>query len=141
MNFFKNFAPLATLAFAAILFAAPQAHAQSTSGTFVIRLDVEPSAAAYIKFDGVDGECTVKEGRNIVGTNTRTNEKLMIVVKSGKLTQFGTQAVGGKFKALTPTATPCSTIHCTTLNPPRCFIYNGSCICVCGPWITAAGGN
>ena len=141
MNFFKNFAPLTVLAFVAVLFAIPQAQGQTSSAGIVIHIEVEPSAAGYIKFDGIDGECTVKEGRNIVGSNTRTGEKLVVVVKGGKLTQFGTQSASGKFKALTPSATPCFTINCGTFNPPKCFSYNGACICVCGPWITAAGGN
>ncbi|MBL7795204.1 MAG: hypothetical protein JNJ90_01765 [Saprospiraceae bacterium] len=145
MNFFKNFAQLAALAFVALpianLLPPSQTGTNEAGATIVIRLDVEPQAAAYIKFDGVDGECEVKEGRNTVGSNTRTGEKLIVVVKNGKLAEFGVQPARGKFKALAPSATPCFTTQCTTLNPPKCFVQNGVCICVCGPWITAATGG
>ncbi|GEM_PF-1069247 len=147
MNFFKNFAQLAAMAFVALPIATLLPPVQTTTNeaatTFVIRLDVEPQAAAYIKFDGVDGECQVKEGRNIVGRNTRTGDKFIAVIKNGKLAEFGVQPVKGTFKALAPSSTPCFTTQCTTMNPPKCFVRNGVCICVCGPWITAAlpGGN
>jgi len=143
MNFVKNFAQLAALAFVAVLFFAPQVQAQkpTKNSTFVIRLDVEPQAAAYIKFDGIDGECEVKEGRNIVGSNTRTGDKFIAVIKNGKLAEFGVQPVKGKFKALAPSSTPCFTTQCTTLNTPKCFVQNGVCVCVCGPWLTAIAGG
>jgi hypothetical protein len=142
MNFFKNFALFAVLAFAATLFNAPKAQAQAGSGSLKIQMHVEPLAAAYIKFDGVDGECVVKEGRNTVGKNTRTGDKLIIVVKKGKLVEFGVLPAKGAYKAISPNATPCFTITCTTLNPPKCFtLPGGGCVCVCGPWITSSTGR
>jgi len=145
MNFFKNFAQLAALAFVALPIANLLPPAQTTpneaGATIVIRLDVEPQAAAYIKFDGVDGECEVKEGQNVVGRNTRTGEKLIVVVKKGQLVEFGSRKGSSAFKAIVPSATPCFTTQCTTLNPPKCFIQNGVCVCVCGPWIKAASGG
>ncbi|MBX2926224.1 MAG: hypothetical protein KF852_00185 [Saprospiraceae bacterium] len=144
MKTFKNLFSIATLALVAGFFTAPQqAQAQQTrEHILLIKIQVEPQAAAYIKFDGVDGECQVKEGRNIVGRNTRTGEQLVVVVKDRKLAQFGTQAAGGAFKAIPANASPCFTIQCTTLNPPKCYtLPGGECICVCGPWISAAGGR
>ena len=141
MKIFKNCLPFALFTFVIALFSAPQVHAQA-SGGLKIQMHVEPQAAAYIKFDGVDGECIVKEGRNIVGKNTRTGDQLIIVVKRGKLSAFGYQPTGGAFKALTPNANPCFTITCTTLNPPKCFtLPGGECVCVCGPWITSNSGQ
>lgn len=143
MNHFKSFFAFAILACSVSFFSLPAARAQAGSGDLKIQMHVEPLAAAYIKFDGIDGEVAVQEGRNIVGENTRTGEKLIVVVKGGKLTGFGTQAARGSFKLLTPSASPCFTITCGTFNPPKCFpLSNGACVCVCGPWITSsAGGN
>lgn len=142
MNFFKNLFSVATLAFVATVFTAPQVQAQASSGELKIQMNVEPQAAAYIKFDGVDGECRVQEGRNVVGRNTRTGEQLIIVVRSGKIAQFGVTPTGGSFKALSPNASPCFTVHCTTVNPPKCFTTpGGQCVCVCGPWITSNTGR
>lgn len=144
MNIFKFFS-IAAVAFTALFFSAtPTASAQQTrEHILLIQMNVEPQAAAYIKFDGVDGECSVREGRNTVGRNTRTGDLLVVVVRNGKLVEFGTQNAAGAFKAVSPNASPCnSTIHCTTLNPPKCFtLPGGACVCVCGPWITAAGSN
>jgi hypothetical protein len=138
MNIFKNFAPIVLFAFAFFLGNTSTATAQSSSGTIKIQMHVEPQAAAYIKFDGIDGECTVKEGRNVVGKNTRTGEKLVVVVKNGKLSGFGVQPVGGAFKSLSPNASPCFTITCFSFNPPKCFtLPSGACVCVCGPWISS----
>lgn len=143
MNIFKNFAPIALFAFAIALFTAAPAQAQTNDGSLKIQMHVEPQAAAYIKFDGIDGECIVKEGRNIVGKNTRTGEKLIVVVKNGKLSGFGVQPVGGSFKAISPNSAPCFSITCFSFNPPKCFtLPSGACVCVCGPWITSnSGGN
>ena len=140
MNFFKNFFSVATIAFVTALCATPQVQAQTGASGIKIQMQVEPQAAAYIKFDGVDGECTVKEGRNVVGQNTRTGDKLIVIVKNGKLSGFGVQPARGSFVAIAPNASPCnSTIHCTTLNPPTCFtLPNGTCVCSCGPWITSS---
>ncbi len=142
MNIFKNFFSFAIVAFA--FFTAPHLNAQTGASGLKIQMHVEPSAAAYIKFDGIDGECTVKEGRNVIGTNTRTGEKLIIVVKGGKLTQFGVQPTRGSFKSIPSNASPCNpNLSCTTFNPPHCYtIPGGGCVCVCGPWITSnSGGN
>jgi len=140
MNIIKNFFSFAILAAAFAMFSTTPVQAQ-TGGPIKIQMHVEPQAAIYIKFDGVDGECQVKEGRNIVGKNTRTGDQLIIVVKSGKLVAFGTQARGGSFKALPQNANPCNpTLSCTTFNPPHCFtIATGDCVCVCGPWISSGG--
>lgn len=143
MNIFKFFS-IAAVACTTLFFSAPTpASAQQTrEHVLLIKMNVEPSAAAYIKFDGVDGECQVKEGRNVVGRNTRTGDQLIIVVKNGKLTEFGTQSASAAFKAITPSASPCFRPICTTFNPPKCFVLpGGTCVCVCGPWITAAGSN
>ncbi len=141
MNFFKNFCSFAIVALA--LFTAVQTNAQIAASGLKIQINTEPSAAAYLKFDGVDGSVSVKEGRNVVGENTRTGEKLIIVVKSGKLTQFGVQPSRGSFKALVPTASPCNpNLTCTTFNPPHCYNIPGvGCVCVCGPWITSNSGR
>ncbi|MBP8239923.1 MAG: hypothetical protein KAX50_08180, partial [Saprospiraceae bacterium] len=100
MNIFKFFS-IAAVACTALFFSATNsASAQQTrEHVLLIQMNVEPQAAAYIKFDGVDGECQVKEGRNVVGRNTRTGDQLVIVVKNGKLTEFGTQSASGAFKA------------------------------------------
>lgn len=143
MNSFKNFFSFATLAFVAVLFATPQAQAQAAGAKLTIQMNVEPSAAAYIKFDGIDGEVVSKEGRNVVGKNSRNGDQLIVVVRNGKAVQFGVQPVGGSFKAIPANASPCnSTIHCTTFNPPVCFtLPGGECVCSCGPWITSAPRN
>jgi len=144
MQFFKNFFSVALLTFVIALFSTPQAHAQTGAGGSTIQMHADPLAAAYIKFDGVDGECTVREGRNVVGKNTRTGDQLIIVVRNGKLAAFGLQPTSGAFKAIPPSASPCFTITCGTFNPPKCFpMPNGGCVCVCGPWITSntPGGN
>lgn len=144
MNIFKFF-PIAAMAFSALfLSTTPDAKAQQTrEHVLLIQMHVEPLAAAYIKFDGVDGECEVKEGRNTVGRNTRTGDQLIVVVRKGKLAEFGTQTASGAYKALLPASSPCIPGPiCTTLNPPKCFrLPGGGCVCVCGPWITAAGSN
>ncbi len=129
---------------AATVFTAPQAQAQTSgAGGLKIQMQVEPSAAAYIKFDGVDGEVNVQEGRNVVGRNTRNGDQLIVVVRNGKPVQFGVQPTGGSFKAIPSNASPCnSTIHCTTFNPPVCFtLPGGQCVCSCGPWITSTPRN
>src|SRR5262245_51673772 len=143
MQFIKNFLSIAILACTFSLFSVPAAKAQGTTSEVKFHINVDPQAAAYIKFDGVDGECTAKEGRNVVGENTRTGEKLIVVVKNGMLTAFGFQPARGSFKAVAPSASPCFTISCTTFNPPKCFpLPNGGCVCICGPWITSnSGGN
>ncbi len=146
MNIFKFFS-IAAVACTALFFSATNSVSaqQTREHVLLIKLQVDPqaAAAAYIKFDGVDGECQVKEGRNVVGRNTRTGDQLVIVVKNGKLTEFGTQSASGAFKAITPSASPCFRPTCTTLNPPKCFVLpGGTCVCVCGPWFTSAtGGN
>jgi hypothetical protein len=140
MNIIKNFFSFAILAAVFATFSAAPVQAQ-TGGALKIQMHVEPLAAGYIKFDGVDGECTVKEGRNVVGKNTRTNEQLIVVIKGGKLSAFGTQARGGSFKPLPQNANPCNpTLSCTTFNPPHCYtLLGGECVCVCGPWISNGG--
>jgi len=142
MSFSKKIIALTLFASAIAFFATPQVQAQTASGGFNIQMHVEPQAAAYIKFDGIDGECTVVEGRNIVGSNTQTGDKLVLVVKNGKLSGFGVELKRGVFKALSPNAAPCFSITCTTFNPPKCFtIPGGACVCVCGPWITSGAGR
>jgi hypothetical protein len=144
MNSFKNFIAFATLVFATVLCTAPSLQAQTAgAGGLKIQMQVEPSAAAYIKFDGIDGEIQVNEGRNVVGKNTRNGDQLIVVVRNGKPVQFGVQPVGGTFKAIPSNASPCnSTLHCTTLNPPVCFtLPGGQCVCSCGPWITSNTGR
>lgn len=145
MNIFKFFSIAAVACTAMFFSAATSASAQQTSQPpLLIQMHVEPQAAGYIRFDGVDGECQVREGRNAVGRNTRTGDQLIIVVKNGKLTEFGTQSATGGYKVLLPASSPCiSGPICTTFNPPKCFrLPGGACVCVCGPWITsAAGGN
>ena len=143
MNIIKNFFQFTFLASALFLAASSTVSAQAGTGGLSIQMHVEPQAAAYIKFDGVDGEVEPKEGRNIVGQNTRTGDKLIIVVKNGKLVQFGVLPTRGAFKALTPNASPCNpTLTCTTFNPPKCFtLPGGECVCSCGPWITSSSGG
>ncbi len=144
MNRIKNFICLAVLFCTTGLFTSAEAKenilfSAPPLDSFKIAIHVDPQHAAYIKFIGIDGEAFVKEGRNTVATNTRTGDKYIIVVKGGKLTECGLLPTNGRYKALTPTSTPCnSTIHCTTMNPPKCFLENGICFCVCGPWISAA---
>ncbi len=140
MNIIKNFFSLALIVAAFSTFSTTGANAQ-TGGSTQIQMHVEPQAAIYIKFEGVDGSVSVNEGRNVVGQNTRTGDKLIIVVKGGKLTAFGIQPRVGSFKALPQNASPCNpTLSCTTFNPPHCFtLPGGECVCVCGPWITSGG--
>lgn len=144
MNSIKNFICLAVLFCTTGLFNNAEAKENTLLfapplDSFKIAIHVDPQYASFMKIEGIKGECMVAEGRNTVATNTRTGDKYIIVVKNGKLTECGLQPTKGRYKALTPTAGPCnSTIHCTTLNPPTCFLENGMCFCVCGPWITSA---
>lgn len=144
MNIFKFFS-IAAVACTSLFFSTTNSVSaqQTREQVLLIQMNVEPQAAGFIRFDGVDGESQVKEGRNVVGRNTRTGDQLVIVVKNGKLTEFGTQSASGAFKAITPSASPCFRPTCTTFNPPKCFVLpGGTCVCVCGPWFTsAAGGN
>lgn len=141
MSIIKNFFTVAVLAFTAAILSPAQVEAQQTrEHVLLLKAQVERSAAAYIKFDGVDGECSVKEGRNVIGRNTRNGDQIIAVIRVGKLELFGVQPKRGAFIALQPSsAAPCFTIQCTTLNPPKCYrLPGGECVCVCGPWITAA---
>ena len=142
MNFTKNFVSIAAVAFFAVVFFAPQQTLaqQTREHILLIKMHVEPQAAVYIKFADVDGECSVHEGRNVVGENTRNGDKLIAIVKGGKLESFGVQPARGKFKALNPSAAPClPNLSCTTQNPPKCYtLPGGTCVCVCGPWLSAA---
>jgi hypothetical protein len=144
MNRIKNFVCLAVMFSITGLFNNVEAKENSLFyappvDSFKIAIHVDPQSAAFMKIEGIKGECKVAEGRNTVATNTRTGDKYIIVVKSGKLTECGLLPANGRYKILTPTSTPCnSTIHCTTMNPPKCFVENGVCFCVCGPWISAA---
>jgi hypothetical protein len=143
MNRIKNFICLPVLICIAGLFTNAEAKESSTFfippvDSFKITIHVDPQYAAYMKLGDIKGETSVAEGRNTVATNTRTGDKYIIIVKNGKLTECGLQPASGRYKALTPTSAPCTTIHCTTVNPPKCFVENGMCFCVCGPWISAA---
>ena len=142
MHFFKNFLPLSALAFVAAFFMASHT-SQAQTAPLTVQMHIEPQAAAYIKFDGIDGECQVKEGRNIVGKNTRTGDQLILVVKGGKLVEFGVQPTRGAYKAIPANAAPCiPTLRCPNFAPPKCHtLPGGECVCTCGLWITAGGGQ
>lgn len=141
MNFLKSFIQLTVLVVAISTFSITTITAQA--GSFNISIRIDSLTAGFIKFDGVDGSHQMKEGSNIVGRNSRTGEKLIINVKSGKLVSMGTQSKTGAFKALSPNAAPCNPgIRCPNFAPPKCFtIPGGACVCVCGPWITTGGGR
>jgi hypothetical protein len=142
MNIFKNLFSFAALTLVAVFFAAPkQAEAQQTrEHILLLKTHVEPQAAAYIKFDGVDGESKIKEGRNVVGRNTRTGEQLIVVVRDGKLAEFGTQSAGGAFKPASLSASPLS--FYPDCPYPYCFTSkDGEYICVCLQAMTLTSGR
>lgn len=97
--------------------------------------------SSTFEFDAPN-QLVAPNGQTKVGTYLATKEQLIVEAKDGKLVKFGLKpASGGRFKALSPTATPCMTTSCTTENPPRCFLVHGTCICLCGPWIRSTGKN
>ena len=84
----------------------------------------------------------VKDGRHVLATYKKDKSQVIAVVRAGKIAQVGILPVGGQFKALTPTSSPClSGGFCTTFQAKICYYINGvGCVCVCGGFLTSGGG-
>ncbi|HMQ63988.1 MAG TPA: hypothetical protein PKE06_25110 [Flavilitoribacter sp.] len=80
----------------------------------------------------------LEDGRHVMATNKKNRTQVIAVVKGGRIAQVGLLPAGGRFKALTPAASPCNNITCFSFQIKHCYTTPwGDCICVCGAWITA----
>ncbi len=137
MTTFKNFFFLSILALVAVVFTAQNTQAQSSAGSPALVFSADDEA----DYNVARIPSRLEDGRHVIATHKKTRTQIIAVIKSGKLAQIGVLPAGGSFKALSPAASPCNNVICGTWQIKKCFTTPwGSCICVCGAWITAAGG-
>jgi hypothetical protein len=126
--------------FAALLFGAtavlglqPAAAQQTREHILLIKATVEPQAAGYMKIGDIKGESNVKEGRNVIGTNTRTGNQIVVIISNGRISQVGEQ-VKGQFNPIrTAPGSACATIRCEEGQPTCYTLSSGECFCLCPP--------
>ena len=78
-------------------------------------------------------------GRFTMATHKTNGTKIMVVLREGKIAQVGYQPKGGTFIARPLNSSPCGAgVICPTYQLKRCFFLPwGTCVCICGTWITA----
>lgn len=139
MKTFKMIFSLAVFVFASSLFTSNAVQAQTAGGN-----------ASLLEFDAEDMEnwdiaelpADTRDGRHVVATYKKNRTQLIATIKGGKIAEVGVLPVGGRYKVLTPSASPCSQIICPTFQIKHCFYTPwGTCVCICGAWITTAGGG
>ena len=101
-------------------------------------------AAAYIKFEGIEGESYAlqrveappADGKHLIATHKRSGGKVMMTARGGKIQRIFVQSASGKIKTLEATTAGCSQGGlCTTFQIKKCFtLPSGDCFCVCGSW-------
>ena len=137
MTTFKNFFFLTILALVAVVFTANNSQAQTSVQYPYYAFNADDEA----DYDVATVPSRLEDGRQVIATHKKTRTQIIAVIKSGKIAQIGVQPAGGRFKALSPAASPCNNVICATFQIKKCFTTPwGTCICVCGAWITAAGG-
>lgn len=137
----QNFFFVATVAIAAFLFSTPEAQAQQTrEHILLITVKVDPQAAGYVKIGDIKGECQLKEGRNVIGKNTRNGDEYIAVVQGGKLSEIGVVPKGGSYKVLPTSSAGACDIRCRLGELPKRVCNGGVCFCVCGVWLTTPAG-
>jgi hypothetical protein len=130
----KNIILATVLMCTAAIFGLQNAEAQQTKEhiLLILKAQAEPQAASFIKFAGVDGDCNVKEGRNIIGTNTKTGDQIIVVLTGGRISQVGVQSKG-KFSPIRTAATTCASPRCLE-GAATCYtLPTGECFCLCPP--------
>ncbi len=134
---FKNLLFLFSLAVLATIFTTNNAAAQSATR-------VRQPAAVFTAVDSSEVWIVAKmpsvlpDGKHVLATHKKNRTQIILVARGGKIAQVGHQAPGAAFKALPANATPCiSGGFCTTYQARVCYTSPwGSCICVCGGFIT-----
>ncbi len=108
-------------------------------------------AAAYIKFDGIEGESNIVErveappadGEHLVATNKRSGAQIRLIAKGGKIQRMFAKSKEDKIKVLEATTAGCSQGGlCLNFQIKKCFTTPwGDCFCVCGAWFADNGNS
>lgn len=98
----------------------------------LLKAQAEPQAAAFLKLGDIKGESNVKEGRNNIGTNTRTGDQIIVVISGGRISEVGVQSKG-RYSSIQPTrGSACASPRCD--GAPQCYtLPTGECLCLCQP--------
>lgn len=105
---------------------------QTREHILLLKAQVEPQAAAYLKLGDIKGESNVKEGRNNVGTNTRTGDQIIVIISGGRISEVGVQSKGRYSPIQQSRAAACASPRC--VGATQCYtLPTGECFCLCDP--------